>query len=72
MIIKIRTKPFELAMKNIFFLKKNLKHTCTHKSLLSIYIIHNYIIFVSLCPNFKNYSYFHVRFNTLSVSTTSK
>jgi len=34
--------------------KNNLEHTYTHKSLLSTYIIHNYIIYrsVSLCPTF--------------------
>ena len=40
-------------------LKKKLKHTCAHKSLLSIYIIYNYIIyrFVSRILHFKNYTY---------------
>ena len=38
-------------MKNIFLLLKKLKHTCAYKSLLSIYMIHNFIIyrFVSPC-----------------------
>jgi len=53
MIIK-RTNLFELAMKNIFLFQKNMKDTFAHKFLLSIYIIHNYIIykykFVSSCP----------------------
>ena len=57
MIIKIKTNLCEPVMsheKYIFAPKNNLKHTCAHKSLLSIYIIHNYIIYKSVfpCPTF--------------------
>jgi len=57
MIIKIKTNLCEPVMsheKYIFAPKNNLKHTCAHKSLLSIYIIHNYIIyrFESSCSIF--------------------
>ena len=55
MIIKIRNKSLSISHENhISVPKNNLEHTYAHKSLLSIYIIHNYIIYksVSPCPTF--------------------
>ena len=52
--------------------KNNLKHTCAHKCLLSIYIIHNYIIYRSMspCPNFRDFTYLRVRVVSVSVSVS--
>jgi len=50
MIIKRRTNPFEPIVKNIVLFQKNMKHTCAYKSLLSIYIIYNYIIYRFVVP----------------------
>ena len=55
MIIKIRNKSLGTSHeKHLFAPKNNLEHTCAHKSLLSIYIIHSYIIYryMSPCPTF--------------------
>jgi len=55
MIIKIRNKSLLTSNeKHLSAQKNNLEHTCAHKSLLLIYIIHNYIIYryVSPCPTF--------------------
>jgi len=43
-------------------ISKNLKYTCAHKYLLSIYVIHNYIIYRFVFPNPKSgFTYLHIR-----------
>ena len=72
MIIKIRNKSFLTSHeKHIFAPKNNLEHICAHKSLLSIYIIYNYIIyrFVFPCPTFYRFYVFPYPCR-ISVSTT--
>jgi len=64
MIIKLRNKSFLTShKKHISTPKNNLEHTCTHKSLLSIYIIYNYIIYrsVSHILHFRNFTYLYIR-----------
>jgi len=48
MIIKIRNKFFRTNYKKHLSTKKILKHNYINKSLLSIYIIHNYNKYIDL------------------------
>jgi len=72
MIIKIRNKFLGTSHeKHLSAPKDNLKHTCAHKSLLSIYIIHNYIIYRFVCPRvlyFRDFTYLRIRLRVVSVS----